>query len=452
MTSVRPSSSLGEALQLFGKEVPPLLSQDGRDPKSPRLARLGSTMGSQYGSSNIDLSQLAGPNVKGSVSATGLPSRASLGLYRTASSTARVTLCDVPTLLFAALLKKLHEQQRGRPLDDSDSTIVQEAEEAYNRRSMLQRIMLGGDHRIQAVSFFQEALLHRLPTSSLRVWQGTIGQATPRSQGAPSSRTTASTMSSQGGGSSPSAPRSPHRKGHQKPHRSSRDPFDYHPFLRGPTPRELTSMDQPTDLDAIPPARRPIFKHLLDAPGQQQQQDQQQAAQTTAGLQRMGIGADAANDQGLHAAAGSVSDAAITDTEIGDSEARSHPAVPRLRLRPLSDRSPLWYRRKQDLLSPHRASPDPDSTNSQSPPSSQPTPGTARDPLGDPLRSPQSEQHPASLCGKLDRASADMQHQHCTDNSLAGSSLLCGPAMSACRPLEKLKVGRGLRRLLLVAS
>ena len=134
-------------------------------------------------------------------------------------------------------------------------------------------------------------------------------------------------------------------------------------------------MDQPTDLDAIPPARRPIFKHLLDAPGyqerktalarllasklrrplttdapgmevtevvqlkappaaaptggiphqpphpsavpptavsQQQQHDQQQAAQSTAGLQRMGIGADAANDQGLHAAAGSVSDAGIT--------------------------------------------------------------------------------------------------------------------------------------------
>ena len=43
-----------------------------------------------------------------------------------------------------------------------------QAEEAYNRRSMLQRIMLGGEHRIQAVSFFQEALLHRLPTASLR--------------------------------------------------------------------------------------------------------------------------------------------------------------------------------------------------------------------------------------------------------------------------------------------
>lgn len=33
---------------------------------------------------------------------------------------------------------------------------------------MLQRIMLGGEHRLQAVSFFQEALLHRLPTASLR--------------------------------------------------------------------------------------------------------------------------------------------------------------------------------------------------------------------------------------------------------------------------------------------
>ena len=44
-------------------------------------------------------------------------------LARTAST--RVTMTDVPALLFAALLKKLHEQQRGRPLEGSDAIILQ---------------------------------------------------------------------------------------------------------------------------------------------------------------------------------------------------------------------------------------------------------------------------------------------------------------------------------------
>ena len=222
-------------------QVPPLIIPDARDARSPRLGRLGSALGSTLDTNPIDILQSPDINRHGSIGPIMLARKASMGqLSRTAST--GVSLQDVPTLLFAVLLKKLHEQQHGKPLDNSDATIVQEvphfilcsdictkngrpmetsdatsvqeviqfifcldicieqdhnsggfpgcqlsmpvccsgeilkddfcmsvqAEDAFKRRSMLQRIMMGGDHRAQAVSFFQHALLHRLPTQTLR--------------------------------------------------------------------------------------------------------------------------------------------------------------------------------------------------------------------------------------------------------------------------------------------
>lgn len=58
---------------------------------------------------------------------------------------------------------------------------------------------------------------------------------------------------------------------------------------------------------------------------------------------------------------------------------RSHPAVPRLRLRPLSERSPLWYHHPSGSMPWGSAGPS--QTNPESAHSSQPTPGAPRDPL-----------------------------------------------------------------------
>ncbi len=68
----------------------------------------------------------------------------------------------------------------------------------------------------------------------------------------------------------------------------------------------------------------------------------------------------------------------MQDPQEGGGEGRSHPAVPRLRLRPLSQRSPLWYR-------PHEGSAHatvvPPGAPSDSPDSSWHTPGAPRDPI-----------------------------------------------------------------------
>ena len=88
-----------------------------------------------------------------------------------------------------------------------------------------------------------------------RAWKGNLGRDTPRSQGPPSSRTS-STARSRGSATTRSAAS-----------QAWQDTFDYHQYLRGPTPRELSSAHQPSDLDAIPNNRRHIFKHLLEAPG-----------------------------------------------------------------------------------------------------------------------------------------------------------------------------------------
>ena len=109
-------------MHAFNAQVPPLILPEGRDARSPRLARLGSMLGSPSSSSPIEVAQSPDLSSHGS---PGLSRKASLGpLTRTGSM--RVTLHDVPALLFAALLRKLHEQQRGRPLEASDATILQE--------------------------------------------------------------------------------------------------------------------------------------------------------------------------------------------------------------------------------------------------------------------------------------------------------------------------------------
>ncbi|KAK9841281.1 hypothetical protein WJX74_003101 [Apatococcus lobatus] len=627
MTAVRPPSSLADALHLFGREVRPFLVPETRDARSPRLGRLGSTLGGLLDGTPVETAQHPALSRVGSVGAVGLSRKASMvKLVRTAST--RVTMGDVPALLFAALLRKLHEQQRGRPLEGSDATILQEAEEAYNRRSMLQRIMLGGDHRLQAVSFFQAALLHRLPTSSLRAWKGTLGHETSRSQGPPSSRTSTTTRATPSTKSTKSSPTTGGRPQHANANEAWEELFDYHPYLRGPTPRELASGHKPSDLDAIPPARRHIFKHLLDAPGYEERKtavlrlisaklrrplttdapgsdevmEVMQLRSPVVGHTPMKAtprqhavnGRDSPAGQHLPQAspkagsrarlispscpitkvegrpAGEWVEAAATRSraticshgpaEEGHAEQRSHPAVPRLHLRPLSERSPLWYRQPSGSMP--WASPGPGQGNPHTSHSGQPTPDAPRDPLQSLLQDSQQdpagpsthEQDPGSRPAASMHGSMDTVHQRSagkaeagqgqgqgngqgryggqgqgrgqgsrweaadriaegaggpaaeqggvawgngvqgpqpgppskgllppaldgllqlhlsTTNSrakmtgpearqadyrssiLAGSNLLCGMASSPCQPLEKLKPGRALRRLLLVSS